>query len=93
MQRWDDVANSPDAWNIGAAVVIDCDVAAIHGDSELLVSNAIGNWATSDRDQKYIGGELTAIFKRYGHAVAIDLMGFKANAKFKLNAALTESAL
>ena len=79
MQRWDDVANRPDAWNIGTTVVIDCDVSAIHGDAELLVANSIGNRATSDRDKKNIGGEFTSIFKSNGDAVAIYLVGLKAN--------------
>ena len=87
------VADRVDAGQVGLAVLVDQDEAAVHGDADLVVAETLGDRAAADGDEQQLGVEGLAVLEGDGDAGVGDLGVGEADAELEVDAALAEGAL
>lgn len=93
LERRNQVADGGDGRDVGAHVLVDEDVAAVHGDALLLVAETGGDRAAADGDEQDLGLELLAVGEGDLDTVRGVLGLREEGAQVELDAALAERAL
>jgi hypothetical protein len=81
LQRRDEVADGADRRDVGLAVGVDHDEAALHLDADLLVAEVLRDRPAADGDEQQVGLELLAALEVDAHAAVGVLDALEAGAR------------
>ena len=93
LQAGDDVADGPDAGDVGVQALVGEDEAAVHGDADLLVAEVRGRRAATDGDEQQVGLDRLAVLEGDDDAGLGLGDALEAHAELEVDAALAERAL
>ncbi len=93
LEAGDDVADGVDAVDVGAAALVGEHEAALHRDALLLVAEAVGGGAATDRDQQQLGLDDVAALDGHGDAGVGVLDALERRAGAEVDLALAEGPL
>ena len=93
LQGRDEVADGRDRRDVGLAVLVDLDEAALHLDADLLVAELLGHRAPAHGDEEHVGLERLAVLQRDLHALLGALDAGEPRPELEADLALAEGPL